>query len=219
MQYKKTTQNTIKRGNKKACYDVAVINKILDSNEICHIAFTVEGKAHTQPINFGRKENTIYIHGSHKNRMTDAILKAGEVVLSVFMLDGMRLSRCAYSTSVNFHSAIIFGKARNIENDEEKLVGLKTIINHFVPEHWEHCREPNKKELKSTRVVEIKILSASAKVANSPINDSKEDLTTDYWAGTIPVTTTYGKPISCSALKEGVDLPEHIINFISKKKR
>jgi len=35
--------------------------------------------------------------------------------------------------------------------DAMKLTGLKSIINHFVPNRWEHCRKPDEKELNAIR--------------------------------------------------------------------
>jgi len=101
----------------------------------------------------------------------------------------MKLTRSAYNHSVNFRSVIIFGKARELKSNKEKLAGLKNIVNHFVPERWNHCRQPNIEELNATRVIEIEIesASASAKISNGPAEDKKEDYDLDYWSGIIPV--------------------------------
>ena len=210
MEFHKSKQNTIKRGRTKANYDSDVIYSILDSVKICNIAFTIDGIAMSQPINFGRSGNKIYLHGSTKNRMTDSIIKQEQVCLSVWILDGMKLTRSAFHHSVNFRSAVIFGSVHELTSEDEKLIGLKAIINHFVADRWQHCRHPNKKELKATRVIEITIKSASAKIANSPVQDKEADLMLDYWAGLIPVKTIYQQPIADSKLKNEINIPEHI---------
>ncbi|OOZ37154.1 pyridoxamine 5'-phosphate oxidase family protein [Solemya velesiana gill symbiont] len=218
MEYEKTSRNTVKRGRKKASYDKDAIHSILDTNEICTVAFNVDGKAYAQPINYGRSDDYLYLHGSTKNRMTSALMKAGEVCLSVMSLDALKLTRSAFHHSVKFRSAVVFGEVRELTTEEDKLEGLKRIINHFVPGRWDHCRKPNSKELKATRVLEIKITSASAKIADSPPLDEPEDYALDFWAGTIPVKTVYEYPIPDENLKNGVELPSHVLEFYEEKK-
>jgi nitroimidazol reductase NimA-like FMN-containing flavoprotein (pyridoxamine 5'-phosphate oxidase superfamily) len=219
MEYEKTKTNTVKRGRKKASYDKDVIHAILDDNEICSVAFTIDGKAHVQPINFGRKGECIYLHGSAKNRMTTALIEAGEVCLSVMSLDAMKLTRSAFHHSVKYRSVIVFGQVRELITEESKLEGLKHIINHFIPDRWEYCRHPNGRELKATKVLEITITSASAKIADTPPLDEPEDYATDFWAGTIPVKRVYEQPVPDEKLKKSIKLPLHIQDFYETRNR
>ncbi len=218
MDYNKTEINTVKRGANKAAYDKKSVHSILDASEICHIAFNVNGKAFVQPINFGRENETIYIHGSLQNRMTSALIEAKEVCLSVMLLDSMKLTRSAFHHSVNYRSVMVFGIVKELKTDSDKLKGLKSIINHFVPGRWENCRKPNEKELKATRVLEIKIETASAKIADVPPTDNTEDYSLDYWAGSIPIKTVCQYPIPDEKTDKSTQIPEHILKFYEKKK-
>jgi len=76
--------------------------------------------------------------------MTNALIESGEASLNVVLLDAMKLTRSAFHHSVNYRSVTVFGKASELKSDVEKLKGLKSIINHFVPNRWEFCRAPNK---------------------------------------------------------------------------
>ena len=211
--YQKTKINTVRRGSKKAKYNKDTVHSILDAVEICHIAFIVDGKPFVQPINFGRKDGFLYLHGSPKNRMTNALIESGKATLSVTIIDAMKLTKSAFNHSVNYRSAVVFGKVRELHTNEEKLEGLKAIINHFVPERWEHCRRPDKDELLATRVLEIEIETASAKIADTPLEDKERDLELDYWSGIIPVETNYRDPIST---KNSNSPPEHVLDFCKK---
>jgi len=217
MKFKKSEINTVKRGAKKATYDKSEIYSILDETEICNIAFIYNNKPFVQPINFGRLDDKIYIHGSLKNRMTNALLETEEVCLNVMILDAMKLTRSAFHHSVNYRSVMVFGFVKELTSDKDKLNGLETIINHFVPNRWEYCRKPNQKELKATRVLEITINTASAKIANTPPIDNKNDLNLDYWAGTIPVKKVYDFPISDEFIKNKTEIPKHILDFVKEK--
>ena len=218
MQYQQTKYNTVKRGAKRATYDKQVIHSILDASNICFMAFMFEGKPFVQPINYGRKNETLYMHGSLQNRMTAAVLAADEVCLNVTLLDAMLLTHSAYHHSVNFRSAVIFGKARELKNDEEKLEGIEALVNHFVPDRWQHCRKPNDKELKATRVIAIDIISASAKIKNTLPNDNEEDLNLDFWAGVIPIKHICEKPLADERTDALKPIPEHVLAFYEKYK-
>lgn len=218
MQYSKTPANTVKRNAKRATYDQAVIHSILDASNICFMAFMFEGKPFVQPINFGRKGETLYMHGSQQNRMTTAILASGEVCLNVTLLDGMLLTRSAFHHSVNYRSAVVFGKARELTTNEEKLEGLEALINHFVPGRWQHCRKPTGNELKATRVIAIDILSASAKTKNTTPGDNEEDLGLDFWAGTIPIKHICEMPFADEKTGISKPIPAHVLAFYEKNK-
>ena len=134
--------------------------------------------------------------------MTNALIESGEASLNVMLLDAMKLTRSAFHHSVNYRSVTVFGKASELKSDVEKLKGLKSIINHFVPNRWEFCRAPNKNELKETRVIEIKIEIAAEKTANGPIEDKESDLNLDFWAREILDKTSYFRPIPDNKLNK-----------------
>ena len=217
-EYLKSTESTVKRGAKKATYDKDEIHSILDASEICFIAFNVNGKAFVQPINFGRKGETLFLHGALQNRMTNMLIESGEVCLSVMHLDSMKLTRSAFHHSVNYRSAVVFGKVRELRTNDDKIEGLKAIINHFVPNRWDFCRLPSDNELKATKVIAIDIESASAKIANSPLNENKEDYDLNFWAGQIPVKTVCEFPVPDENLKDGIEIPQHVLDFYEKRK-
>ncbi len=218
MTYQKKEINTIKRGAKRASYDKELIHGILDAANLCFVSFLFEGKAFVQPISYGRKDETLYMHGSLQNRMTTAILEADEVCINVTLLDGMILTRSAFHHSVNYRSVVIFGKAHELKTNEEKLIGLETIINHFVPERWNHCRKPNDNELKATRVIAIDITTASAKIKHTPPGDNVEDLDLDFWAGTFPIKTICEMPFADEKINASTPIPEHVLNYYKKYK-
>ena len=218
MEYSKTQSNTIKRGAKKASYNKEEIHAILDASEVCNVAFNIQGKAYVQPINFGRSGETLFMHGSLQNRMTNALIESGEACISVMLLDAMKLTRSAFHHSVNYRSVVVFGKVYEVKTNEEKLEGLKAIINHFVPDRWDYCRLPNENELKATKVIAIEIETASAKIANTPPNDNNEDYELDFWSGIIPIKMVCEYPVADEKLKAGIEIPPHVLKFYENNK-
>lgn len=214
MEFDKRKLNTIERGKNKASYDKKIIYSILDASEICHIAFVFDDTAFVQPINFGRIGDQLYIHGSHLNRMTSALIESKTVCLNVTILDALKLTRSAFHHSVNYRSAMVFGSVEEVLEPQKKIKALKGIINHFVPNRWAHCRPPSDAELKATRVLEISIDFASSKIANTPPKDNKDDLKLDFWAGTITVKKTLMPPIADQFMAHNTEVPKHILEFI-----
>jgi len=75
--YQVTALNKVVRGSKRASYNVEEIHKILDATFLCHIGYVWQEKAIVIPTAYGREGDTIYIHGSLKNRMIVNLLDIG----------------------------------------------------------------------------------------------------------------------------------------------
>lgn len=212
-----TEKSKIKRVPKRGHYDRQTIYQVLDQSQICHIAFIHNGYPVSIPTIFGRSGDKLYIHGASVSRMIVELEKGIDICLSVAHVDGLVLARSAFHHSMNYRSAVIFGKARLV-NDNELNDALKAISDHLIPGRWEEIRLPNKKEIKATKVLEISMDDASAKIRTGGPVDDEEDYALNIWAGVIPFKTTAQAPIPDDRLKPGLDLPESVIRFLSKIK-
>ncbi|RAV28553.1 pyridoxamine 5'-phosphate oxidase family protein [Sinomicrobium soli] len=214
--YRISDLNKVTRGPKRAAYDQEQIHGILDDTFLCHIAYTWQGQAIVIPTAYGRDGDKLYIHGSLKNRMMTCLLEAGKACVSVTRLDGLVLARSAFHHSANYRSVNIFGSVRAVEDDTEKMHALRYIINHMVPDHWAHVRQPNDKELRATLVLEISIDTASAKIRAEGVIDDKEDHQLPLWAGVIPVAEVTGTPISDPLLPPGIEIPRSVEQYVNR---
>lgn len=212
--YDATALNKVIRGPKRATYDQDTINKILDDAFLCHIGYLWEGQAIVIPTAYGRMGDKLYIHGSLKNRMLLHLLESGRASLSVTHLDGLVLARSAMHHSANYRSVNVFGPARKVTEREEKMAALGCILNHMVAGHWDHIRQPNEKEFKSTLVVEIQMESASAKIRAEGVIDEEADYDLPIWAGVVPIKQV-ALPVEHDArLLSGVELPESVAKYM-----
>ncbi|MBX2843079.1 MAG: pyridoxamine 5'-phosphate oxidase family protein [Flammeovirgaceae bacterium] len=214
--FEKDSRNKVVRGAKRAIYDKDKVFDILDSGFLCHICFVMNGQPFIIPTAYARMEDEIIIHGSKKNRMLLAIENGAEISLCVTHLDGLVLARSAMHHSVNYRSVVIFGKAREITNFDEKNEALFKVMEQMLPGRWEEIRQPNEKELRVTKVLAIKIDSASAKVRVGPPVDEKEDYELPYWAGVVPVSNDYKPALSDPQLPGVVDVPHSVKTLIEK---
>jgi len=201
-------KSKVKRIPKRGHYDEKTLFEILDDGLICHVGFCIEEQPFVIPTLYGRDGNKIYLHGASTSRMLKSIEKGISVCLTVTHVDALVLARSAFHHSMNYRSAVVFGKATKV-SDEEKEKVLKIISDQVIPGRWEEVRSPNQKELKATTVLELTIDEASSKIRTGPPGDEKEDLELGIWAGLVPINKLFGIEEADEFVK-GEEVPDSI---------
>lgn len=212
-----TKKTKVKRAPKRGHYDTKTIYKILDNDFVCQIGFVYNGYPVVIPTIYGRKDDNLYFHGASVSRLLVTLEKGVPISLNVTQTDGIVLARSAFHHSLNYHSVTIFGEAELVTDEKERLDALKVVSDQIIPLRWEEARLPNKKELKATKVLKLRIVEASAKIRTGPPKDEKEDYDLDIWAGVIPMKIIYGNPIADPELKLGIPIPNSAEALIKKK--
>ena len=92
-------------------------------------------------------------------------------------------------------------------------------MDQMIKDHWETLRPMHQKELDRTLVVEVTIETASAKIRDVGVNDEPEDYDLDVWAGIVPIKQVAMHPISDELLKEGIEVPQHLIRYYEQHKK
>lgn len=131
---------------------------------------------------------------------------------SVTLVDGLVLARSVFHHSMNYRSAVVFGKAELVK-DDEKTEKLKIITEHILKGRWEEARLPNTKELKATTVLKIPISEASVKIRTGPPKDELEDYDLACWAGVIPLSMEIGDPEVDPDMKMIMPTPWSVANY------
>ena len=208
-----TERTKLKRLPKRGNFERETIYQILDEAFICHVGFTVDEKPFVIPTSYARIEDNLMIHGSAASRMLKILKDEIEVCVTVTIIDGLVLARSAFHHSMNYRSVVIFGKAKLIDDEQEKYNALKAFTEHIIPNRWDEIRSPNQQELKSTMVLSIPLNEASAKIrAGNPVDDEK-DYELNVWAGVIPLYLAVGEPIADDRLEDGIEVPKHILDY------
>ena len=208
-----TERTKVKRIPKRGNFDRETIYSILDEGFVCHVGFTVNGQPFVIPTGYARSGDTLLIHGSAASRMMRILSGGIDVCVTVTLLDGLVLARSAFHHSVNYRSVVVFGKAKLIEADQEKLEALYAFTQHIVPNRWNEVREPNELELKATTVLALPLEEASAKIRTGDPVDDAEDYEMNVWAGVIPLKVKAEKPEDDALLKEGIAAPDYVLNY------
>ena len=196
----KTARTKLKRLPKRGSFDRETIYRILDEAFVCHIGFIVDEQPFVIPTSYARVGDNLLIHGSAASRMLRALAWEKDVCVTVTLIDGLVLARSAFHHSINYRSVMIFGKAKLITDEAEKLNALKAFTEQIIPDRWSEVRPPNASELKATMVLTLPLQEASAKIRTGDPVDSEEDYALNVWAGVIPLKLSAGKPINDAKL-------------------
>lgn len=189
-----TPHTTLERHPERGSFDSELIFAILDEALVCHVAFVFGGRPFVLPTAHVRVGGTLYLHGSKKSRMLEALSSGARACLCVTLLDGLVLGRSAMHHSMNYRSVMILAQGRDVTGREEKLEALRALVEHVRPGRFAVVRGPSDAELSATRVVAFPISEASAKVRTGPPLDAAHDLGWPCWAGVVPLTLSEGVP-------------------------
>jgi len=204
-----TDRTTLRRLRERGLADRAALHDVLDAGLICHIGVVIDGAPVVLPTGYGRIGETLYLHGSSANRSLTAAAGT-EICVTVTLLDGLVCARSVFHNSMNYRSAVIFGTARLVTGETERLEAVRAITEHLIPGRWDNSRRPSRKELAATAVLAMSLDEASVKARAGWPKDDDEDYGLDYWAGVLPITTTVGPAESDPELKDGSMVPAHI---------
>jgi len=212
-----TPRTRVVREPDRAVYDREEVYRLLDEGFICHVGFAVDGQPFVIPTSYGRKDASLYIHGSAASRMLRQLKTALPVCVTVTLLDGLVLARSVFNHSMNYRSVVILGKATLVDDAQEKLAALRVLSEHILPGRWDDARQPNERELKATSVLRVPIEEFSAKVRTGPPIDDEEDYSFPAWAGVIPLEMTVGQAINDPRLETNRAVPEYVSNYSRRR--
>jgi len=139
--------------------------------------------------------------------------KGIKACVTVTLLDALVLARSSFHHSMNYRSVVILGQLVEVTDTEERIAALDAIVEHIVPGRLSEARGPNRKELKATMLVKIRISETSAKIRTPPPEDEDEDYDLPVWAGEIPLSIQPGNPVPDPLLAEGIKMPDYVRNF------
>lgn len=211
-----TPRSTLTRYRDRAATDPAALYEVLDAGLICHIGVTLHGTPVVLPTVYGRRGDTLYLHGSTGAGNLRAAL-TGDISLAVTLVDAIVYARAAMHFSMNYRSAVVHGRPVEVTDPEQRLDALRAIVEHSAPGAWDTVRAPDKKELAATLVLAIDLAEASVKMRTGDPSDDPADLDRDTWAGLLPVRQVFGPPAPARDLGDGIDIPAHVLDRVHRR--
>lgn len=191
-------------------YESSRVRAILDAGVIAHVGVATSDGPIVLPMAYGVRgdgdDAEILIHGA----LANAILKAGrslDVSVTVTIVDGLVVARTPFHNSMNYRSVVVRGVAAAIDDPDAKLAALKLINDHIVST-WDTARPPSASDVKKTLVLAVPLSESSAKVRDGDPVDEDTDMDAPHWAGVVPLTSTWGTPVTAADVRSGAAIPE-----------
>ncbi|HEX2484925.1 MAG TPA: pyridoxamine 5'-phosphate oxidase family protein [Myxococcota bacterium] len=211
--YPASARTEVRRLPERGSLERALVHAILDEGLVCHVGLATPEGPVVIPTLYARDGERLYLHGSPASRLLRTLSRGAPVCITVTLVDGLVLARSAFHHSMNYRSAVLFGRAREVEEIEEKRRALGILVEHVIPGRTPDTRPPNDFEERYTRVLAFEIEQASAKVRSGGPKDDEADLALGHWAGEIPLRLVPGAPVPDPVLAPGVAPPPYAVRY------
>ena len=208
-----TPRSRVRRLPQRGSYDRTVIDAILDEGIVAHVGFVHEGSVFVIPMGYARDGDRLLLHGSSASRLMRLLAAGTEAAVTVTLLDALVLARSYFHHSMNYRSVVVLGRTSEVAEESEKRRALDVLLSRLVPGRHGDARRTNEIELKATLVASIPIEEVTAKLRTGPPADDGEDLALPYWAGLVPVKTTFGPPEPAPDLRDGIEAPSYAVGY------
>jgi nitroimidazol reductase NimA-like FMN-containing flavoprotein (pyridoxamine 5'-phosphate oxidase superfamily) len=109
---------------------------ILAEAVVAHVGFTVDGQPFVIPMTYhfdARHPTRLYLHGAHHSRLVRHLATGAPVCVEVTLVDGLVYSRTALYHSVNYRSAVLFGRAVETPLEDEQRMLLHAMVERYFP--------------------------------------------------------------------------------------
>jgi nitroimidazol reductase NimA-like FMN-containing flavoprotein (pyridoxamine 5'-phosphate oxidase superfamily) len=216
-EFEVTPRSQVRQLVKRGRYDRETVYAIVDEALVCHVGFVEQGQPVVIPTLHAREGDCLLLHGATDSRLVRHIQAGHPLCVSFAIVDGLVLGKAACSHSMNYRSAVLFGRGRLVEAEETKLRALELLTGQLMPGRWQDVRQPNAQELKATAIVSIDIQEASAKVRAGPPADSRRDRELPIWAGVVPLRQVAQSPIPADDTEEDVAVPEYVAAYVRRQ--
>jgi len=148
------------RRKDKEIKDKKEIELIINKANVCRIALSDNNMPYIVPVNFGYKDNSLYIHSATEGKKIEIIKKNNDICFEIDIAHEILQGKSACHTTMKYYSVIGYGKAYLIDDSEEKIKALNIIIEHYLPEI---PHEYSEKFLKKIVIIKVEIDNMTGK--------------------------------------------------------
>ena len=143
--------------------------QILTEGHVAHVGFVEGGQPFVIPLGYQFSEETpdrIYFHGSLASRAMRHMASGAPVCVTVTLLNGLVYSRTALNHSMNYRSAVCFGRGRRVMDPATQRMVYEAMVRRYFPGRTEgrDYAAPTEAHLDATALVEVEIEELSAKM-------------------------------------------------------
>lgn len=193
-----TSRTRLTREKERGRTDRAELLALFDDALIAHIGVVAGEHPVVLPVAFAVDPDgpddggTLYVHGSvGAGWMRTA--PGTDVCVTVTAVEGLVLARSAFNHSMNYRCGVVIGRARLVEDPDERARAMDLTVDHVVPGRAATLRPNTRKELAATAVLAVPLREASLKTRTGGVEDEPSDVESGAWAGVVPLRTVAGE--------------------------
>jgi len=161
------SERTNVRRKDRQVEDDAFIRDLLRRAPMGVLATVRDGEPYVNSNTFvyDEERDVIYMHSARTGRTPSNVAGYERVCLTVTEMGRLLPADAAFNMSVEYASAVIFGRARLVDSDEERRHALDLLVRRYFPHllPGDDYRLPSDDELKLTAVYRIEIEEWSGK--------------------------------------------------------
>lgn len=206
-----TERNRVRRVARLANYDREEVFRVIDATWVAQVGIEGDDSPVVIPMLHARVGESLLFHGAKSSRLVKYLASGQPICVSFAVVDGLVLAKSLFHHSMNYRSAVVFGRGTLLSEPDAIIQALQAISDKTMPGRWTDARFPSEKELSATAVVQVKIESASAKCRTGGPKDDAEDLSLPVWSGVVPFRSIVDEPIPDSHTE--VAVPQYVSHF------
>ncbi len=134
-----TARTTPTRKPQRYETDRAALHAVLDATLVCHVGLVKDGRPLVVPTAHARAGDTVFLHGSTGSGNVRAAAAGVDLCLTATVLDGIVYARSLNDHSMNYRSAVVYGRATPITDDDRKVHALRVLSERLSPGSWDYA--------------------------------------------------------------------------------
>lgn len=153
------------RNAKRQVTDDKQIDEIILSCDCCRLGLIEDGEVYIVPLNFGYENDggkrVFYFHGAKEGRKIDLIGSGAKAGFELDTKHELKEADSACDYAFAYQSVIGKGKVSLLQDKQEKIAGLKSIMKHHSGrDNWEF----KDAVVEATAVIKLEVEELSCKV-------------------------------------------------------
>lgn len=126
----KSGGNKVRRKDKQIT-DIETLNWIMNEAMVCRIAVCEDNKPYIIPMNFGYKDNCLYLHTGLIGKKIEILKKNNEICFEVDVKNELVKAESPCNWTMKYYSVIGSGKATFVEDLNEKIAIMNIIMEKY----------------------------------------------------------------------------------------
>jgi uncharacterized protein len=119
----------------------AALEEIIGRGVACHLALVAQGEPYLVTLNYGYRADTLYFHCATSGKKIDILKACDRVCFSIVTQHELVVGELGCDFSMKYESIVGYGKARFIDEPQQKRQALDIIMAQYAEGSFEYTDE------------------------------------------------------------------------------